>query len=66
MNESDLILIREALRFLVWAAGEGISPVDEKLGDGPEEILYQYAVDTGEEDYDTIPGKIMMKLRKMK
>jgi len=59
-TEHDLKLIREAIRFYVWAAGEGLSTgsLDE-----PEECLFQYAAKTGDEDYDGYADKIIARLR---
>lgn len=51
-------LIVDALRFAVWAAGEGISPVDGPVE--PETFLFDYASATGDEDYDTLPDRILV------
>lgn len=50
-------LIVDALRFAVWAAGEGISPIDG--APEPETFLFDYATVTGDEDYDTLPDRIL-------
>ena len=50
-------LIVDALRFAVWAAGEGISPVDGPVE--PETFLFDYATATGDEDYDTLPDRLL-------
>lgn len=49
-------LIVEALRFAVWAAGEGIAPQDVT---GPEDFLFDYSTATGDEDWDTLPDRLL-------
>jgi hypothetical protein len=63
MNSVDLDLIREALRFFVWGAGQGLSPASGELAEEPEETLFQYSIKTGDEDWDGIPEKIMNRLK---
>jgi len=54
MSNADPDLIYEALRFYVWAAGEGICPVDGENALEPEEGLFQYSNRTGDEEWETI------------
>ena len=51
-------LIKESVRFAVWAAGEGICPARRQPADDPEEFLFAYATASGDEDYDTLADRI--------
>ncbi|MES3054881.1 hypothetical protein O6V14_04495 [Sphingomonas faeni] len=50
----DNELIYQALRFLFWAAGEGISPINTDDTLEPEEALWQHSLRTGDEDWETL------------
>lgn len=55
LDEHAITLIREALRFAVWAAGEGFME--------PEEFLFQYSCAAGLDDWEPIPDSIASLLR---
>jgi len=61
--QHDLDLIYEALRFYVWGAGEGLSPVAGEPAEEPESTLGEYSQKTGNEDWDGIPDVIMARLK---
>lgn len=51
-------LIYEALRFAGWAAGEGLMPADSEPAEAPEDFLFRYSCETGDEDWETIPERL--------
>lgn len=51
-------LIYEALRFAVWAGGEGICPVDGQDAAEPEKFLFAYSTETGDEDWGTLATRV--------
>jgi type II secretory pathway pseudopilin PulG len=53
-NGADAQLIHDALRFLFWAAGEGISPINTDDAPEPEEAFWQYGLRTDDEDWGTV------------
>src|SRR5690606_11575921 len=53
----EIALVRDALRFFVWAAGEGLSPAEDDVPE-PETTLFEYAVATGNEDWDNYPDTV--------
>jgi len=53
-------LVYEALRFAVWAAGEGICPSDDQPARPPEDFLFEYSHNMNDEDYDTLPDRITL------
>lgn len=55
-------LVYEALRFSVWAAGEGIGPVRGEPAESPEDFLYDYSVATGDQDWEMLPSAITKSL----
>lgn len=55
-------LIYEAVRFAVWAAGEGIYPADGENAQAPEEFLFQYSEAMDVDDWDSLPDQIMRAL----
>jgi len=56
-READDKLIHDALRFLFWAAGEGIFPSDNRDAPEPEEAFWQYSLRTGDEDWETVADR---------
>lgn len=61
MGDAERTLIHEALRFAVWAAGEGIVPVVADVR-GPEDFLFDYSLETDETDWETLPDRIIAAL----
>jgi len=57
----EIALVRDALRFFVWAAGEGLSPAEDDVPE-PETTLFEYAVATGNEDWDNYPDTVTTAL----
>jgi hypothetical protein len=53
-------LLREALRFAVWAAGEGLLPADGETANSPECFLLAYSQATGDEDWDTLADRLVV------
>lgn len=53
-NNAVVDLVRNALHFSNLAAGEGIN-LD---GISPEDFLMEYSVASGDDDWDTLPGRI--------
>lgn len=51
-------LVYEALRFANFAAGEGICPDSDDDGRDPALFLSEYTDQTGDDDWDALPGKI--------
>lgn len=51
-------LIREAIRFANWAAGEGICPIAGEPATAPEEFLFDYSMATGDEEWETLADRI--------
>lgn len=51
-------LIREALRFADWAAGEGIAPADGQPATAPDEFLAAYSDATGDDDWDALADRL--------
>ena len=56
-------LIYEALRFAVWAAGEGLYPAEGEPAQAPEEFLFQYSKAMDVDDWDKLPEAIIDTLR---
>jgi hypothetical protein len=54
-------LIKEALRFSAWAAGEGLAPDDCEPARAPEDFLLDYSHQTGDENWDTLADRIAGK-----
>lgn len=57
-------LIRKALEFANWAAGEGICPaqITDKISD-PEEFIMDYSDATGWEDWDNLADHVVGQLK---
>lgn len=62
-------LIRRAIKFADWAAGEGICPAGhgeaEEGERNPEEFLFSYSTETGDEDWDTLADRIASRIDKI-
>lgn len=56
--EAERRLVHSALKFAVWAAGEGIAPAEGEPARAPEDFLMEYAEATGDEDWDGLPDRI--------
>lgn len=50
-------LVREAVRFSYWAAGEGICPVADQPAKAPEDFIMAYSIATDDEDWDGLADK---------
>lgn len=59
MTNAERMLIHEALRFAVWAAGEGIAPEKGEDARDPEEFLFDYSLETNDTDWETLPDRLM-------
>lgn len=62
MTDAERTLIHEALRFAVWAAGEGIAPADGEPASAPEDFLMDYSNATGDVDWDGLANRILAAL----
>ena len=58
MADAKTKLIREALRFANWGAGEGLAPQDAEAAKDPSEFLFEYSSETGDEDWDTLADRL--------
>jgi hypothetical protein len=45
-------MVYEAVRFSIWAAGQGICPVRGEDAESPEDFLYDYSIATDIDDWD--------------
>lgn len=63
MTEHEIALIYEALRFAIWAAGEGLCPAPGELATAPEDFLFEYSKVIDADDWDGIPEAICAKIR---
>ena len=63
-------LIRRAIKFSDWAAGEGISPAGYGEKDheerNPDEFLLAYSVATGDEDWNGLSDRIFNRISELK
>ncbi|GAC1587785.1 MAG: hypothetical protein NVS3B5_21150 [Sphingomicrobium sp.] len=48
--------VYEAMRFALWAAGEGIGTARCEPTDDPEDFLYDYSLAVGIDDWDGLPA----------
>lgn len=56
---SDLSeLVRRAIKFANWAAGEGICPERQSEECNPDEFLFAYSSATDDTDWDTLADRI--------
>jgi hypothetical protein len=51
-------VIREALRFANWAAGEGLYPAEGQPCRAPDEFLSEYTDVTGDDDWEALPVRL--------
>lgn len=61
LSPAEVQVIRDALRFADWAAGEGISPVAGQPAGDPAEFLSAYTDATGDDDWASLPDRIMAR-----
>ncbi len=59
-------LVYEALRFAIWAAGEGLIPIDGEPARSPEDFIYEFAAATGFDDWDNLPDSIIQRVSAQK
>ena len=59
---AERALIRNAIRFANWAAGEGLCPADDQGVPAPEDFLFAYSTATGDEEWDTLADRIADRL----
>lgn len=59
---AEMALIRNAIRFANWAAGEGLCPADDQGVLGPEDFLFAYSIATGDEEWATLADRIAGRL----
>lgn len=59
---ADTQLIHDALRFLFWAAGQGISPTNTDDAPEPEEALWQFMLRTGDERWETMADRWLVSV----
>ena len=63
---SDLSeLVRRALRFAEWAAGEGICPVAQSEELNPDEFLFAYSSATDDTDWETLADRVAAHVEKL-
>lgn len=58
MNSAEAKLLYDALRFAVWAAGEGIEPVKGEDAEAPEDFLMAYSEKLGDDEWETLPARM--------
>lgn len=58
MTERELLarLVYEAMRFALWAAGEGICAQRGEPTEDPENFLYDYSLAMGIDDWEGLPA----------
>lgn len=57
-DAATIQLIRKALQFSYWAAGQGICPVEGEDAEAPEDFFLAY----GDEDWETIADRVSAML----
>ena len=57
-GEAIVAVIREALRFSMWAVGEGLSPMDGEDAADPTDFFLAYTKATGDEDWETVADRL--------
>lgn len=62
MSDPIYNLAYEAMRFFVWAAGEGICPVEGEPAVSPEEALCEFACASGDENYDGYADRLRSQI----
>jgi hypothetical protein len=63
MTDEELAkLVRKAIAFSDWAAGEGICPSDEDAPEAPENFLFNYSAATGDEGWDTLADRAAARI----
>lgn len=55
-------LVRRAIRFSDWAAGEGICPTAGSSLENPDEFLFAYSQATGDEDWATLADRAATRI----
>lgn len=45
-------MVYEAVRFSLWAAGEGLAPQRGEDAEAPEDFLFDYSTAIGSDDWD--------------
>lgn len=54
MTEAERDLVRAALKFAYFAAGEGFAPIDPDDAEDPADFLMRYTDATGDDDWETL------------
>lgn len=54
-RQAMLEMVYEAMRFALWAAGEGICPAPGEPAKSPEDFLYEYSLRMDVDDWDGLP-----------
>lgn len=69
LNEATIKLIRHAIAFADWAAGEGICPAgysDPTAAErNPDEFLFAYSSATNDEDWGTVATRISAEIARL-
>lgn len=52
------VLIRKALQFSYWAAGEGIGPTEGQAAEAPDDFLVAYSDATGDGDWEALSDQV--------
>lgn len=52
------VLIRKALQFSYWAAGEGIGPTEGQPAEAPDDFLVAYSDATGDGDWEALSDQV--------
>lgn len=62
MTDPKRDLVYEALRFALWAAGEGLCPAPHELAKAPEDFLFEYSERTGGSFWEGIPEAVTAEI----
>jgi len=54
-REAIIEMVYEAMRFAIWAAGQGICPDEGEPCKAPEDILNDYSRRSDIDDWDALP-----------
>jgi hypothetical protein len=61
-REAMIEMVYQAMRFALWAAGQGICPARGEPADSPEDFLFDYSKRTNVDDWDGLPEFVRQTL----
>ena len=62
MDQATETLIREAIKFALWGAGEGFVPGGDDAWKAPDEFLFEFCIAKNLDDWDALPDQIVAAL----